>query len=154
MQSTSSRNLSIKSVYWNQYMWLSKESPYITREGNPANQNAQWIETSVSGTDIGPIWQYTGTPCSGNSCPGWQRLDNNVASVRIAAGDSKLYQLDNNGNIWRFTGTTCSGDSCPEWQMLDNNPNTGRLAAGGGKLYQLHMARTPMTRAHICYECK
>ena len=31
-----------KSLYWNQWMWLSGESPYISRTGNPANANAQW----------------------------------------------------------------------------------------------------------------
>jgi hypothetical protein len=37
---------SIMSVFWQQYMWLSGESPYITRTGNPANPNSQWsIET-------------------------------------------------------------------------------------------------------------
>ena len=25
----------------------------------------------------GTIWQYTGTPCKGGSCPGWIELDNN-----------------------------------------------------------------------------
>jgi hypothetical protein len=33
---------SIFSTYWDQYMWLSKESPYITRTGNPKNRDAQW----------------------------------------------------------------------------------------------------------------
>jgi len=36
--------LAIKSLHWNQYMWLSKESPYITRHGNPANTDSRWIE--------------------------------------------------------------------------------------------------------------
>jgi hypothetical protein len=34
----------------------------------------------------GWIWRYTGTPCSGDSCPGWQRLDNNSKARRIAVG--------------------------------------------------------------------
>jgi len=33
-----------------------------------------------------------GTPCSGNSCPGWLRLDNNSKTERLTAG-SQLYQL-------------------------------------------------------------
>jgi len=33
---------SIKQNYWQQYMWLSKESPYITKTGNPSNKNSQW----------------------------------------------------------------------------------------------------------------
>ena len=35
--------VAIKNVYWDNYMWLSGESPYITRGGNPANRNAQWL---------------------------------------------------------------------------------------------------------------
>jgi hypothetical protein len=34
---------SIMSVYWQQYMWLKGESPYITRAGNPANADSQWM---------------------------------------------------------------------------------------------------------------
>jgi hypothetical protein len=30
------------------------------------------------------IWRFTGTPYSGNSCPGWQRLDNNPKTEAIA----------------------------------------------------------------------
>jgi hypothetical protein len=33
----------IVSLYWKQYMWLSQESPYITRSGNPRNSNARWV---------------------------------------------------------------------------------------------------------------
>jgi len=33
---------SIKNSRWNQYMWLSKQSPYITGAGNPSNKNSQW----------------------------------------------------------------------------------------------------------------
>jgi hypothetical protein len=33
---------SLMSVYWNQYMWLSGESPYITRAGKPSNKDSQW----------------------------------------------------------------------------------------------------------------
>lgn len=36
------RGWSILNISWQQYMWLSKESPYITRTGNPANPNSQW----------------------------------------------------------------------------------------------------------------
>jgi len=31
----------------------------------------------------GTIWRYTGTPCSGASCPGWWQLDNNPATKAI-----------------------------------------------------------------------
>jgi pimeloyl-ACP methyl ester carboxylesterase len=86
----------------------------------------------------GRIWRHTGTPCSGESCPGWQMFDNNSATVAIVAGGSNLYQLHRNGRIWRHTGTPCSGESCPGWQMLDNNPATVAIVAGGNSLYQLH----------------
>ncbi len=33
---------SIRSTYWNQYIWLSGDEPYLTRAGNPKNLNAQW----------------------------------------------------------------------------------------------------------------
>ena len=71
----------------------------------------------------GSIWRYTGTPCSGSSCPGWEELDRNPRSKAIAAGDL-LYQLDDDGSIWRYTGTPCSGTSCPGWQELDVNPGS------------------------------
>ena len=61
----------------------------------------------------GRIWRFTGTPCSGESCPGWQMLDNNPATTMIAAAGGKLYQLHNSGRIWLSTGTPCSGESCP-----------------------------------------
>jgi hypothetical protein len=33
---------SIRNIYWNQYIWLSGDEPYLTRSGNPKNLNAQW----------------------------------------------------------------------------------------------------------------
>jgi hypothetical protein len=33
----------------------------------------------------GKIWRFTGTSCSGNSCPGWQMLDNNPNTKVIVA---------------------------------------------------------------------
>ena len=61
----------------------------------------------------GEIWWYTGLPCSGDICPGWQRLDNNPKTVAIVAAgvdrdsidfELALYQLHNDGEIWRYTG--------------------------------------------------
>ena len=86
----------------------------------------------------GAIWRFTGAPCSGVSCPGWQRLDSNVRTEQIAVGASQLYQRHNNGAIWRFTGTSCSANSCPGWQSLDRNSRTMSITAGGENLYQLH----------------
>jgi hypothetical protein len=85
----------------------------------------------------GSIWTYTGTPCSGTSCTGWQELDDNNESVRIAATGTNLYQLWNNGEIWEYTGTPCVSSTCSGWKNLFNNPNTFELVAGGNQKYQL-----------------
>jgi hypothetical protein len=37
----------ILNLRWNNYIWLSKESPYLTKAGNPSNANAQWRIESV-----------------------------------------------------------------------------------------------------------
>jgi len=86
----------------------------------------------------GAIWEYTGTPCSGDNCPGWQKLDNNPATVAIASSGKHLYQLHSGGAIWEYTDTPCTGDSCPGWKKLDNNPATVAIAVSGKHLYQLH----------------
>jgi len=86
----------------------------------------------------GAIWRHTGVACSGQSCPGWRRLDNNVRSVSIVAADEKLYQLHANGLIWESTGQACQDNSCPGWRRLDNNPHTVDIVSGGRELYQLH----------------
>jgi hypothetical protein len=82
----------------------------------------------------GKIWRYTGPPISG-----WQLLDNNPATIQIAASwsDPGLFQLHRDGKIWRYTGTPLTG-----WQMIDNNPVSAGIAAagvsGGAWLYQIH----------------
>ncbi len=86
----------------------------------------------------GAIWQSTGVACTGDNCPGWRRLDNNIATVATVAAGGQVYQLHLNGRIWRGTGAACDGDTCPGWQQLDNNPRTIAIAAGGNSLYQLH----------------
>jgi hypothetical protein len=94
--------------------------------------------SGLKGSAMGAIWRYAGTPCSGDSCPGWSRLDNNAKSVAIAAAGGSLYQLHHDGGIWRFTGVECSGSACPGWQRLDNNPKSVDVVAAGSQLYQLH----------------
>lgn len=124
-------------------------NPNVQRDGvamgtAATHHNARVLnETAASLASFQPssgaIWRHTGVPCSGNSCPGWQILDNNGKSAAIAAGGSGLYQLHTDGAIWRYTGTPCSGSSCPGWTRLDNNPATKAIAAGdAGRLYQLH----------------
>jgi hypothetical protein len=43
LEKTAANNYAIKNLHWNQYMWLSGESPYVTRTGNPSNLNSQWL---------------------------------------------------------------------------------------------------------------
>ena len=85
------------------------------------------------------IWVYTGTPCSGSSCPGWQLLDDNNESVRIAAGDNGLYQLHNTGKIWHYTGTPCSGGACP--RVADAGRQPRRTANRDGRKQPLRTAQ-------------
>lgn len=85
----------------------------------------------------GSIWRYTGAPCSGPACLGWQELDNNSRTIAIAGGGRQLFQLHKDGSIWRYTGTPCAGTSCPGWEMLDNNPQGAAITAGD-QLFQLH----------------
>jgi len=33
---------SIRNTYWNQFVWLYGDEPYLTRKGNPNNLDAQW----------------------------------------------------------------------------------------------------------------
>src|SRR5262249_9717963 len=93
----------------------------------------------VYGSLGGVIWQATGIPCSGDSCPGWRRLDNNNFTMGITAAGNELYQVHHNGEIWRYTGQMCDAhDLCPGWQRLDNNRRAVSIAAGNNQLYQLH----------------
>jgi hypothetical protein len=91
------------------------------------------------------ILRYTGTPCSGASCPGWQMLDDNPLTGMVVVGNNvyqlhtdPLYQLHSDGSLWRYFGTPCDGDFCPGWQMLDNHHATVAMAVTDSQFYQLH----------------
>ncbi|WP_040799844.1 hypothetical protein [Nocardia higoensis] len=82
-----------------------------------------------------------------NPFPNWQALDNNPASVDIAADGTNLYQRHSTGAIFKFTGTPITG-----WQLLDKNTATKQIVAAAGNLYQRHstgaifkFTGTPMT---------
>ena len=34
--------MGLRNLYWNQYLWLSGESPYLTRSGDPNQPSGQW----------------------------------------------------------------------------------------------------------------
>jgi hypothetical protein len=110
----------------------TKSSIYVLGRKRPLFRRACVYENKGQALHKnGWIWRYTGTPCTGESCPGWQRLDDNPKTKAISASGSGLYQLHNDGWIWLSTGTPCTGDSCPGWQRLDNNPKTRAIAVGG-----------------------
>jgi hypothetical protein len=83
------------------------------------------------------IWSYIGPPCSGGTCEGWQQLDDNGDSMRLAGSGGYLYQLHNTGKIWKYDGTPCSGSYCPGWTMLGNFPYAAQIVASGPDLFQL-----------------
>jgi len=120
---------------WIVTAWTSATAP----QGLPGVAGLSVFSSSVFvGGDGESIWRSTGTPCNGDSCPGWQELDNNIKTTAIASSGGSLYQLHEDGWIWKYTGTPCTLDSCPGWQRLDNNAKTVAIAADGSNLYQLH----------------
>ena len=103
---------------------------------------ACWTQVATPVASGAPIWSYTGPACSGNNCPGWQKLDDNPKTIAIAASGGhhfqNLYQLHKDGWIWRYAGPPCQGESCPGWQRLDDNSKTIAIVPDGNQLYQLH----------------
>src|ERR1035441_5248775 len=98
------------------------------------------IDQGTSGND-GGFFQYTGTPCSGGSCPGWVEIDDNPTTRgTFAAGATALDQMHNDGSVWQFIGPACSG-TCPGWLEIDDNSLTGWIVAGSA-LYQQHTDRS------------
>jgi len=75
------------------------------------------------------IWQYTGTPCNGRTCPGWVKIDDHPFTGAPVAGSSTVYQMRGHA-IFQYNGTPCSGSVCSGWEPLDNNPNTTSIVAG------------------------
>jgi hypothetical protein len=87
----------------------------------------------------GSIWEYSGTPCNGGSCPGWLELDNNPNLSMVATGGGFLYELHKSGSIWWYVGPTCGNGSCPGWVELDNNPSAVAIGtAANGMLFEVH----------------
>jgi hypothetical protein len=71
--------------------------------------------------------------------PGWQEVDDNPATLSVAAGapfgplGPTLYQLHRTGALWRYNGTPMVG-----WELLDTNTATVEVATDGSTLYQRH----------------
>lgn len=78
-------------------------------------------------------WLRNPTTVMKSLFPNWLELDNNAATVAVAADGNDLYQLHNTGKIWKYGGPPITG-----WQELDNNPATKQIVASGGHLYQRH----------------
>jgi hypothetical protein len=115
--------------------WTSATAP----AGLPAVSGLSTFSTALFvGAQGNTIWSYTGTPCSGTSCPGWEQLDDNPTTVALAGGGTKLYQFHYDGSIWLSNGTGCASGSCPGWQELDENNAAVAIAADSTDLYELH----------------
>ncbi len=96
-------------------------------------------ELRVNSTAKYSVWQYTGTPCDGTTCPGWVHIDNHTSVVSVVAGadvagSKTVYQLRNLSaggvSIWQYNGTPCDESVCSGWVPLDANPKTTSIVAG------------------------
>jgi hypothetical protein len=71
----------------------------VSRVGTVASDvGTRWAQPAVPAVETTPATSresltVNGTPCSGNSCPGWQRLDNNPKTKAIAA-QAKLRRIN------------------------------------------------------------
>ena len=132
------------------YLWLYNNNSICQYTTNPPTA------VQLSGEDIplrsiaaggglyqqrtdSSIWQYTGTPCNGTTCPGWVEIDNHTDSLgpvagANVAGSNTVYQIRQtpagDNSIWKYTGTPCSGNVCSGWVQLDANPKTMFIVAG------------------------
>jgi hypothetical protein len=89
------------------------------------------------------VWKFNGTVCNGNTCNGWQLLDNNQNVTKIVAGGNSLYQLRSDNTVWRYTGTACGATSCPGWERIDSDSGIYDLQASGSS--QLYKKRSNST---------
>lgn len=98
------------------------------------------FETRAGSGGQGPpysFWEYSGTPCSGNLCPGWAEIDTTGSMAgQMAVGTHSAYALDPDQDLRQFTGQACANNVCPGWLSIDNNPYSITLAAANN-LYLL-----------------
>jgi hypothetical protein len=123
--------MKLKISHWQQIALLA--TAISTGMGSMA-----WGQELYQTHSDGSIWEYTGKPCKGATCPGWLEMDNNPNLWMIAAGGGALYEMHKDGSIWWYVGPACSGGSCPGWVELDNNPVAVAIGAGPSSLYEVH----------------
>ncbi|MGA3074226.1 MAG: hypothetical protein ABSG56_11090 [Bryobacteraceae bacterium] len=85
------------------------------------------------------VWEYTGTPCDGATCPGWVHIDNHTSEVSLVAGadvagSKTVYEMRypsaGGVSIWQYNGTPCDENVCSGWVPLDANAKTTSIVAG------------------------
>ncbi|WP_280187110.1 MULTISPECIES: hypothetical protein [Nocardia] len=108
------------------------ELRFTADELRRANAGEQ-VRRSVKINGDGGRFELTFEAWNVNPFPNWQLLDNNPATVALAADGANLYQLHTTGWIFKYTGTPMTG-----WQVLDKNPATKNIVAAGGNFYQRH----------------
>lgn len=62
--------------------------------------------------------------------PGWQELDDSLATVAVAASGSQLYRLTSGGQVYRYAGTPYTG-----WNLLHTS-GAAEIVADGSLLYR------------------
>jgi hypothetical protein len=81
----------------------------------------------------GSVWGYTGVPCNGKVCSGWEMLDDETTTIQIAAGNGTLYQRHTDGSVWQWTGAVCNGNACNRWTQIGSN--AANILAAGSNVY-------------------
>lgn len=146
--SSPSRNFGVAQVTWNATSALdtatgdSYADPYQSTPDPYLGQT--WSYPQIHGFLVpyafpdATLRRYTGVPCSGSSCTGWQPIDDDREIAQTVASVGSIYKLRTSGEIDVYTGTPCAGTRCTGWLLLDNNPRSTAIAAMGTTLYQLH----------------
>ena len=81
----------------------------------------------------GSVWGYTGTPCNGQVCSGWEMLNDDPKAVQIAAGAGTLYQMDSDSTVWQWNGAVCNGNACNRWTQIGIGASS--IFAAGSHVY-------------------
>jgi hypothetical protein len=74
----------------------------------------------------GSIWRYTGVPMTG-----WQRVDNNSASVALRGGGELLLQIHDDSRVFQLPAGATSG-----WINVDRSRRMRELTAHGTRIFQ------------------
>lgn len=143
-----SRMFSVPPVTWNQISALdaatgdAESDPFQSTPDPYTNQTWSYPQvhdflTPYTFPDA-TLRRYTGLPCVGSSCVGWEPIDDDQSVAQTVAADGRLYKLRTNGAIYQYTWLPCFGITCQGWIPLDVGTQTKAIAATGTTLYKMH----------------